>query len=499
MKNKKLIGGIAGLLLLVILYAAFGRGGISASDVIKRTEKEVALVQPWLNLSVEKIDADTDNNAIIYNGVSVNSTKIPDLVIKIEKIVESGVDDDSYAGNPGDITTIKNLDYNNITLTVNGQQILTAAKYTQENLALNYKGLLKVLAENATVADPAEISEKMLPLYKDYSIGRVHVEDIKINVSYGMSGSIKEIEGKDITLTRYGAGSMTGLQLSLMGQKIFELDKFNYASASLPAFLAEIMTNPKTYTDNPEAFAEKIGQDPLVALSPFEFRDFNFSGLVIDTPNGPVSLKQLKGDFSLIDGNLHFACALDDLLLSRNLISTISYLEPFVDIIKSDLHLNADWDMLIAGKNDPVDVTVHSILKEQVLGGFSTDVSIDMPKARFYEGGSYYDGDADPRHIKNVAVSIEDTGIIDTLFAFKAVMEGSTLEASKQEALDEFRANIANSADYSPIEQKLFGAFINLLENGGSIDIAFKPENPVAFDEVETVKDEALSITYKSR
>ncbi|MDR2826414.1 MAG: hypothetical protein LBV76_06415 [Deltaproteobacteria bacterium] len=489
MKNSKFIGIAGALLLIVILYVCFGRGGISESDVIKRTEKELALVQPWLDFKVDKISADTSVNAITFTGVSISSKDFEGFVLKVESIVESGIDDNSYKGEPGDITSIKSLDYNNISFIYNGQQVATIAKYTQEQLALRYKEFLKFLGENAAKAD----TDKLIahPLYKDYSVGRVYAKDLKADIGM-VTASIKEIEGKDVTLTKYGPGFIADLQVSVMGNKVFGLDKFSFASCSLPAFISEAIADPEKFLQNNQEFSKKFENDRLAVLSPFEIKNFSFDNLMVDTGAAPVTLKQLKGDFSLIEGNLKLSSSLDDLLLSRAFISSNSELKYLAPAVKEDLHLNADLNLLLDSKKEPVDIAVRTVLKEKNLGGFSVDIAGDMPKQSLYRKSD------DAPRLKSLDFAIVDTGLIDFILAGNAAMEESSLD--KEQILAMLEAMGADGS--TPLLQKTLSAIASLIKSGGTLNVSLKPEKiliwPDDFD-FETLDQKGYSITYKPR
>ncbi|MDR1242742.1 MAG: hypothetical protein LBM00_08170 [Deltaproteobacteria bacterium] len=506
MKNYKLIGGIAGgLLLAVILYAVFG-GGISASEVIKRAEQDLALVQPWMDIKVDKIGADTSNNAITYTGVTYSIKELPGLVIKVDSMVESGVDDNTYKGEPGDITKIASLVCTGISIHYEGQQVATIAQYTYEQLALRYRDMLKFFSENKPDAineHPDLMFKKMLPLYKDYSVGRIYAKDTKIDFMF-ITGSIKEVEARDMTLTKYGPGSMTDFQLSAMGRKVFGLDKLSYASGSLPAFITDIIADPDKILSD-KNFAKKFENDPLAALSPLEIKNFVMDNLMIDAGSGPVSVKQLTSDFSMVNGNVNFTFAIADLLLSRAFIEATPDLEPLAEVIPNDLHLNGTLGVLLNSQNEPVDLTTRADFKENNLGGFTLDLAMDMSKDTLYSRNHLRRSERQQPRVKNAEFSIEDTGLIDFLLACKAVVDYDDVETLKAGMLEELMEEKASPRNSGRLQQATMDAAINLLEHGGTFKLALKPQQPVNVDELENVRsDEDLtklgySVSYTPR
>jgi hypothetical protein len=505
-KNYKLIGGIAGgLLLVVILYVAFG-GGISASEVIKRAEQDLALMQPWIDIKVDKIGADTDNNAITYTGVTYVMKELPGLVIKIDSIVESGIDDNTYKGEPVDITKIGSLVSTGISIHYEGQQVATIAQYTYEQLALRYRDMLKFFSENKPDAineRPDLMFQKMLPLYIDYSVGRIYAKDIKIDFMF-IAGSIKEMEARDMTLTKYGPGSVTDFQLSAMGRKVFGLDKLSYASGRLPDFITDIIADPEKIIADRD-FARKFEDDPLAALSPLEIKNFVLDNLMIDAGTGPVSVKQLTSDFALAEGNVNFTFAIADLLLSRAFVEATPDLEPLAEVMQDDLYLNGSLEVLLNSKNEPVDLTTRADFKEKNLGGFALDLAMDMPKDTLYQRNYIRRSERQQPRVKNAEISIVDTGLIDFLLACKAVVDYDDVDTLKAMMLEEIMEEKAHPRNSGRLQQATMDAVINLLEHGGTMKLAVKPQQPVNLDELENSRsDEDLtklgySVSYTPR
>jgi hypothetical protein len=505
-KNFKLIGAAAGVLLLaVLLYVFFGRG-VSASEVRQRAEKELALLQPFADVKVDKISVDTGDNAITYTGLTLAYKLEPGLVIKAESAVESGIDDASYRGEPGDVTSIENMVYKNISLLYEGTQIASLAEYSLKDIKLSYRDFLKSLSDNAAQADIKGLHAVFTSLYnKDYHLGRALAKDLKITLPF-VNASIQEIQAEDMYLTKYAPGSMTDFQISAMGRKVFGLDKFGYSSALLPAFILDVMRDPDYISNNPE-FIDKLRQDPLAVFSPLEIKGLTLDNLLIDVDSTPLSLKKLKSDFSMVEGNVNFTCAIADLLLSRSFILSSSEFEPLSEVVREDLLLSGDLGTTLLAKNDPAQLAMSGSLKEKKLGGVSGNLEMEVSKDSLdvLDLRDYSDEpveDEQPR-IKSAALSVEDRGFIDFLLACKAALDYEDFSYVKRAALEDLKEQKNRYESRGELTQKTLAALISLFENGGTLDISFKPVRPAGMEELGASVDkwsaDEYSVTYKPK
>jgi hypothetical protein len=504
MKNFKLIGAAAGaLLLVVILYVVFGRG-VSASDVIKRAEQQLALLQSVADVKVDKIEADTDDNAVIYTGVTVGYKAMPGFALKIESLVESGIDDDTYEGNPGNITSIESIASKNVSVLLEGVQVASIAEYSLNGVRCNFRDFLKLLGDSAAQPGNVELQAKtFLSLYKDYHVDRSFAKDIKINYLF-VNGSIKEMEARDVSLTKYGPGYIADFQISAMGRKVFGLDKCSYASALLPAFISEMLQNPEKFQDGNAEFIDKIEKGGfLEVFTPFEIKNLVFENLMIDAGSGPLSLKELKSDFSMLEGKVDFTCAIADLLLSRSFILSTPDLEPLSEVVRDDMHLYGDLGVTLLSQNDPADMTVSGSLKEQTLGGVSGNLEMDVPKSLLLPDAYQEPGTGEQR-IKAAALSVDDRGFIDFVLACKAALDYGDFAQVKNELLEELREQRNNSENNGGLNtRRTQDALVNLLEMGGTLDISLKPAKPVSADELGEIFDQLnpdeYSVTHRPR
>jgi hypothetical protein len=251
---------------------------------------------------------------------------------------------------------------------------------------------------------------------------------------------------------------------------------------------------------NDAEFQKKLKEDFLATFSPLEIKGLTFSNLMIDAGTGPLSLKELKSDFSLAEGNVNYTCAVADLLLSRAFILAAG-LEPLSEVVEEDLHLSGDLGVSLLAGSDPAGMLVSVSLKEQKLGGASGNLEMEVPKASLGLPGQ--DGQ---ERLKGAALSVDDRGLIDFIVACKAALEYDDFDEAKNEMLEELKMELEFSENSGELTQKTLSALIALLENGGTLDIAFKPAKPVSVDELNDLAASSgdlnaaeYSITYKPR
>lgn len=510
MKNKKSIlqGGLALLVLLMLTLAGCGSDvNISEEEVVKRSQEELALLQPLMTVSAGKIKADLGDRAVIYEDVSLTMRELPGFAIKVDKIVMKGMDIPSYEGTPGDLTDIESVTYTGTKMFIEDKQVGALESYVLEKIRLPYRDLVQTL--RASQGLPSEdFALKVMPYFASYEAEAAKASNFTFNYTMIQAG-IEKMEARDIKLGSYGPASITKFHVTAMGRKVFSLDKLGCEGMTFPQFIVDFMADPEHYMDKNPEIMDKLDSDPLAALSPFEIKGFYLDNLYVDS-GAPLTLKKFSGDFRLVDGAMTIKSGLQDLALTRALLAQSYELRPLAQAIDKDLLLSGDFNMSMLPQGDLLDMVMQAALKENTLGGFSLDMGFLASKSAVFDNDDdyyyYYDEEDDTDEtpaekvelLKHMEMSVEDNGIIDLILAcYNATSynpEGvDGLYRELFASLDEAYAQAESEAEREAIAQTR-----KLLQDGGKLTLSLKPAQPIDINKMQDlIADNPDSLGYK--
>jgi hypothetical protein len=254
------------------------------------------------------------------------------------------------------------------------------------------------------------------------------------------------------------------------------------------------MADPENYLDNNPDMEDKLENDPLAVLSPFEVKGFYLDNLYIDA-GAPLTLKKYTGDFRLVDGAMTIKSGMQDLSITRALLAQNYELRQLSQAIKQDLLLSGDFNMRMIPNGELFDVDMQTGLKENALGGFSLDMGVIASKNVLFDDDDYYYYDDEEERepakktelLKHMEMSVEDNGIIDMiLICYNAVSynpEGlDGLYRQLFASLDESYAQAETEKEREAIAQTR-----KLLQDGGKLTLSLKPAQPIDMNQVKDI------------
>ncbi|MDR1124648.1 MAG: hypothetical protein LBM64_01090 [Deltaproteobacteria bacterium] len=495
MRNRKSIlkGGLALLVLFMLTLAGCGSDlNISEEEVVKRAREELALLQPLMTVTADNIKAELGDTAVIYENLSITMRELPGFAIKVDKVVMSGMDIPSYEGTPGDLTDIRSITYSGAKIFMEGQQVGALDSYVLEKVRLPYRDLVQAMKANQGL--PGEdFALKMMPYFTGYTAEAATAGGFTFNYMFVQAG-IEKMEARDIKLGSYGPSSISKIQVSAMGSKVFSLDKLGCEGMTFPQFFIDFMADPENYLDNNPDMEDRLENDPLAALSPFEIKDFYLDNLYIDA-GAPLTLKKYTGDFRLVDGAVTIKSGMQDLSITRALLAQNYELRQLSQAIKQDLLLSGDCNMRMIPNGELFDVDMQTGLKENALGGFSLDMGVIASKNVLFDDDDYYYYDNEEERgpakktelLKHMEMSVEDNGIIDMiLICYNAVSYNPAgldgLYRQLFASLDESYAQAETEKEREAIAQTR-----KLLRDGGKLTLSLKPAQPVDMNQVKDI------------
>ena len=465
------------------------------AESAKENRTAIALLTPICDATAATVTAQPGDRSITYTDVRL-AYEEEGIVFVIDTLVLTGIDQNSYDGSPGELTTVDKVAFSGCRLLMEEQPLAVLEDYTIEGYALKYRDLLQIL-QGSKEAEKEQIMLKMAPILNAFKADKVYGKNLTANVAI-LTASIASFEARDISMASYGPSVLNNLQVSLMGSNVFSLGKMGCNSVKLPPILVNIMDDPEGFLAKNQDLMQKFAQDPLSVLSPFEIKEFYFEDMAV-TAGAPFALKKFSNDIIIQNGELQIKSIVEDLLVKRDVLAAVPNFAPVMGILRSDLQCNALVDLILRIKQGRADISVDTKLRENALGGFALALGLDLPLSGMEdvlplaapESGSSSD-DSEINRIKHFDLSVENNGFIDFLIACYTAYDSESegYEAMRKEIIDSIDAILPSAA--GKFQKAALEALSNLLKQGGTLKASLKPSQPVNIDELPMADDQKL-------
>ncbi|MDL2313913.1 hypothetical protein LJC36_02910 [Desulfovibrio sp. OttesenSCG-928-C14] len=492
-------GALYALCLTLLLAAALVAGcssepKITEEEVRARVQEEIALLKPLYDISVDKIDVSIKDRGYTLNGVTMKSDILPQLVMRIDKVLVSGADMNTFIGKPEGLSKYDKIAYSNMRFFYEGMEVGSIGDYSCDGTELNEKDLIQALRDlkAAGQTTPEQVIKKMMPLFSTFKCAKAYGNGIKFNFMI-VNASIDSFELNDLSMSKYGPGHASNYQVYVMGSKVFSMEKMSFAGAEFPAFFTEMMRDPAILDGTKEpAFVKELQADPMKAMSPFTIRNVVMDKISVDPMlQIPVSADKWTMDFGIVDSRLDFKTDISNLLLTKQFMAALPDLQEIAAAVKQDLNLSGGMNFAMATKDDPILLEGGASVSDAGLGGGSVSISLDMPRSVYVQGYGF--DDSELQRIRSFEFSVENNGLLEFLMALYASMNSYEYESYEdvyEEVLETLYA--LEEEGENAFEKEAAAAMIQLVEKGGKLTMSLKPDQPIKVSDLENHSDADL-------
>ena len=460
----------------------------------KDARTPITLLKPLCDVTAAAVTFLPEDRSITYTDVRVVADK-EDVVFVIDKLVLTGIDQNSFDGAPGELSTVDKIVLSGCKILQREKPLAILEDYVIEGYVLNYHALLQILQNSKEVAKE-QIALKLAPIFKDFKVAKVHGKNLTLNIAPA-TASIDSFEARDMSMGSYGPSVLNNFQVSLMGSSIFSMGKMGCSSVKMPQILLDMMADPEGYLANNQDLTQKLAQDPLSLLSPFEIKDFYLADIIVSI-GAPFTLKKFSTDISIQDGELRIKNIANDLLVKRDVIAAVPSLAPLMNSLQPELQFNALVDCILRIKQGRADFAVDTNFREKALGSFALALGLDIPLAgmeKIIPGTPEQESSGDDSSIyrvKHFDLNVNNNGIVDLAIACYTAFDSETggYEALRKNIIDTIEAALPTVTN--KFHKTGLDALGKLLKEGGSLKTSLMPSQPVDINEILIADDKDL-------
>ena len=446
--------------------------GASGDGPIQRAQESLALLAPVAKVAAGNITTDANTRSVAYENVSITMPdEAPDFEIRISKITVGGMDAASYDGNPGDMTSIEKVAFQEIKLLSGETQMAVLDEYLIEELSIPYRDTLNTLRESKGTSEWTESDAfKLAQQWNNFKINLIQANKFQMDVGIAQA-SLDRIESRDVSAMSAGQSFVQNIVVTFQGQQVFSLDKFGYAGVVMPEILNQI-----SQMQNPSEIEQKmfsIMGDPLGSLNKLAIQELYLDNLQINAPGTiPVTLGKFTCDLLIKDNTASLTSKTQELSLP---LSKLEDPSDFAILIEAAGNQDLLLDMNLSAKYDAQQkITVNSSFSEKKKGSISVDTAYAM-----------VDGTSGAIH--SAELKADNKGIIDLLLGAFALSEET--EGSYNDFLQGVVAIIQSGKEALPEPGLADGVekAAQLIEKGGTFRFALTPSSPINVDDIGSI------------